>query len=304
MNFTNKNDLPAPLAKFLSRDSYSKGGADFSATGLLRPARESALMSRHWQDIEVDVSSRVWTAFGTACHSIMEESYSDEETMSEVRLFAEIDGVGISGKADLIRRVNDSHVICDAKFTSTFKAQRYLEGDPDALSDYQKQLNVYAYLAHRNFIPVEQLELWLFLKDWSMAKLDRSGPLYPRAPIMVVKFTPWEIEDIEEFMRERIEAHVQAREFALPECTEEERWAKPSKWAAVKTGNKRASKVFDDQDSAEAYVETTLRGKGHVEHRPGDSMKCRLYCDAAPFCAQWKAINDSGESTPTSKEAA
>ena len=75
---------------------------------------------------------------------------------------------------------------------------------------------------------------------------------------------------------------------ALPECTAEERWERPSKFAVRKPGRKTALRVFDDLVQAQDLAAQTP--SGYVEHRPGASVRCEGYCPVAQFCAQWQKI--------------
>ena len=99
------------------------------------------------------------------------------------------------------------------------------------------------------------------------------------------------VEQAQEYLAERVRVHQLARE-VLPECSPAERWAKPDRWALMKDGRKSAVKLFDDQTVARDVLE--LAGKGHsVVKRPGASTRCAFYCNAAPFCDQAKALNQT-----------
>ena len=57
----------------------------------------------------------------------------------------------------------------------------------------------------------------------------------------------------------------------IPECTEQERWAKKDVFAVKKEGRKTAVKLFDTQEEAEAKIAEL--GKGHyLEIRKGESI--------------------------------
>ena len=117
---------------------------------------------------------------------------------------------------------------------------------------------------------------------------------YPQAPIATIDVPLWSERDQNDYMAERISLHQEA-EFAnivgdrLPDCTDNERWAKDPKFAVKKGTNKRALRVFDSSDEAEAYIKTNnLDSKHHIEHRPGEYTRCASnWCRVAEFCDQW-----------------
>jgi hypothetical protein len=95
-----------------------------------------------------------------------------------------------------------------------------------------------------------------------------------------------ELEEIETFIREKITVYKQYQEAAdddIPPCSPDERWAKPTKYAVMKTGNKRAVRVMDTQEEAEKLAADL--GKNHyMEIRPGESTRCMDYCSCCEFC--------------------
>ena len=73
----------------------------------------------------------------------------------------------------------------------------------------------------------------------------------------------------------------------LPECTDQEVWAKATTYAAMKVGRKSAVRVLDTEQEALAIVTS---GKAtHIEIRNGAHTRCERYCAAAPVCNQWAA---------------
>ena len=75
----------------------------------------------------------------------------------------------------------------------------------------------------------------------------------------------------------------------LPECTAEERWERPIKYAVKKEGRKSALRVLDSLKDAENYMaEKKLFAKHFVETRQGESVRCESYCAVQPFCNQYK----------------
>ena len=68
----------------------------------------------------------------------------------------------------------------------------------------------------------------------------------------------------------------------------------PSTWALMKNDNKRATKVFDNEEDAnKAAAEAAEKAKKgdvyRVEHRPGKYSRCEGdWCGVAQWCDQWQ----------------
>ena len=89
MKITNKSSLPEAVYKALSHSNYNSGSSDYSVTTLLRPPRMVQLERRHWDELEEDVLDRVWSLFGSAAHTILEQHGCDE-SLTEERLYIEV----------------------------------------------------------------------------------------------------------------------------------------------------------------------------------------------------------------------
>ena len=100
MKLTNRNNLPEVFVNLLTRSTYSKGKAHLSATELLNSPQIVQLRRKHWDDIEEDVSDKIFALFGTAMHTILEHGKTDDSIVEE-RLHINVDGWNISGAIDL-----------------------------------------------------------------------------------------------------------------------------------------------------------------------------------------------------------
>ena len=78
-------------------------------------------------------------------------------------------------------------------------------------------------------------------------------------------------------------------------CTEEERWATPTKWAVMKEGRKTAVKVCTTEEEAQNFIEDLEKDKDKhfIEERKGQDKKCSDYCPCAPFCSYYKETHKS-----------
>jgi len=285
---TNKHDLPAPVVEAIKafNASYSKGSADFSATELLKPAWQRRLQIQHASDIVVDASDGVSSLFGSAVHAILEAAAGMPSVTVEERLFADFNGVMVSGQVDVMTAIEHGTIIDDYK---TGKAYKIKGGVPD---DWVEQENIYAELARRNGVEVFGLRVVFICLDWSKAEAARDSA-YPQAPITVHQvelLSPVAATGL-------IERRIAAQSTSTPEpCTAEERWQTEDTWAVQKPANKRASKVCTSMDEAEDWVIEQKRPSDYaIIERPGTSRRCQDWCSVSEFCSYWQEIKPKEE---------
>lgn len=284
MKLTNRHGLPQTIINVLQRPQYSKGAAHISATELIGSPRIVQLRRAHWDDIEEDASDMVWSLFGSALHNVLEHG-KDANHIVEQRLFTTIDGWTLSGAIDLQEVNPDGIVISDYKCTSVWSVMN------DKM-DWQRQLNIYAYLVESvKKAPVSALQIVAVLRDWSAREAETRDE-YPRSPIVVVPVPLWPMEVREAFIRKRINAHSEAlfaadTNGALPPCTPEDCWEKPTVWAIKKKGNKRATLVLKSEADAQRQVDQL--GEAYViEKREGERTRCERFCSVSPWCEQYQ----------------
>jgi hypothetical protein len=277
LKITNKHNLPEAVYNFLARDRYVAGDNDISVTTLIGPALKAHLIREHNEELETDAMDLVWSLLGNGVHNLLENHTVDG--VSEERLYAERMGVRIGGQIDN----RHGSVISDYKVTSTYKIQR------QEFSDWENQLNVYAWLCRNNDIEITELKIITFLRDWRESELLRN-PDYPKTPCVVVKIALWDELQQEDYVHDRLLAHK-----AIAPCTDKEMWAEPDKWAVYKKGGKRATKLCETEEEAQAYIKAnSSKAYGveyYIEHRKGQRRHCQRYCAARDICPQWKAFN-------------
>lgn len=289
MKFTNNSGLPDHIAEVLKtaylNDSYDapQGEKVLSVTTLIGPAQKRVIERGHRADLSMDVLDTVAALLGQGLHSVLERGAEGSITsVPEQRLETLYDGWTISGKSDLYE--TKDHILTDYKSSSVWA---YIFGK----KEWEEQLNVLAWIRKRNGHPVKGLAIVLFCGDWRRSEARRN-PDYP-ARVVNIPVPMWTVEAVEAFVDKKLRRHREAMDGASVPCTDEERWAKPTSWALVKDGNKRAESVHGtEEDAAKA-----LKGGYHVEKRPGVSVRCAInaqtgtaYCAARPFCTQ--AAND------------
>jgi hypothetical protein len=284
MKLTNKHNLPATFVNVITRPTYSRGDSEISVTEILSPPQLVQLRRRHADDIEVDAADQVWSLFGSACHNILQHGKDDHHVVEE-RLFTTFDGWRISGAIDLQEYQSDgSVIISDYKVTSAWAVQQ-------EKTEWIDQLNLYAWLVERvKSVPVTGLKIIGIVRDWSRREAaNKEG--YPQAPIVTLDIPLWTPAEREAFVGYRLDKHNEANFAAvsgkMPECTPAEMWEKPTTYAVMKEGGKRAKKVFQIKQEAEAFL-AEQKGAHYVETREGGRTRCESFCQAAPFCDQWK----------------
>jgi len=285
MKTTNKHGLPAPMVEALQAETYDPGDCDYSVSQLINPPQAIQLGLRHKDEIEEDVSDRVWSLLGTSVHYMI-GLVADDKYMIEKRLFMDVDGCRISGQPDMFTTTGRLY---DFKITSVWN---YIYGS--SLESWATQLNCYAALIRNSGHHMERLQVIAILRDWSKTKasFDRS---YPQAQVKTVDLNCWSDHNQDRYLMDRVQAHQGASQLPdelLPPCSDEDRWHSSNSWALMKHGAKRASKVFDTEESARSHaIEKGLsvgegRGFYRIEFRQGEYRRCQDYCAGYQFCHQ------------------
>lgn len=282
MKYTNKKNYPQPLvdAVIAINERYDSGDSDFTVTGLLAPPRIKELERRHRDELEVDVADLMFSVLGTTMHHMFEIANSGG--IVEERYYVEINGKKVSAQVDYL----GEGMLVDWKMMSVWEAVNGLKPEKAA------QMNIQAYLAEENGQEVRGIRIGSFYRDWSKPKSRDEG--YPDNNFELHKIPRWSKEEVVAFIKERMALHLAARE-ELPLCTVEERWAVPDKTAVMKKGRKRAVKLFEDEGEAKAWMNSQDDAKEmYLEARPGESKRCRDYCQVSAFCTQrQEMLNES-----------
>ncbi len=266
---TNKLGLPQALVNAVTKQTYSKGESDISVTSLIGPARKRVLESQHRSEMTEDASDCLWRLFGSIGHMILE---THAEGLSEHRFFTDCLGWKVSGQVDLIEGTQ----IADYKMTSAWSV---IDGPK---IEWVQQLNLYRLLASLNGFTIDNIVIIALLRDWSRTDALR-GNNYPQTQVVKLDIPLWTLSEAQNYLETRVRAHQEAEE-ALPECTDEEKWARQGKFAVMKSGNQKATKLFDVRSEADSFA--AEKGKGFsVVERPAQYPRCESYCGAAPWCS-------------------
>ena len=274
MELTNRLNLPSTIVSAIQRDPYQQDG-DISATGLIQPPRIRQLTARHGDSMSMDVSDRIWPLLGSNVHYILERA-DTKDGLQEERLSMFVNGWEITGQPDLYK----DEILYDYKVTSVYAVLRGVK------DDWVKQLNIYAQLLREVSFSVDALRIIAILRDWSKHQVKKSKD-YPETQVVMLPVLLWPPNKALEYIEERVHLHQVCEgleDTNLPLCTAEERWEKPTKYAVMKKGQKRAMRVLDSIEEAEDWREMKEGKELEIEIRQGESVRCESYCDCAPYC--------------------
>ncbi len=281
MPWTNHFNLPETICNAIMYESKYEDGK-YSVTSLIKPPQIYQLEKRYQDKIERDVSDGLWMLLGSSVHYILEKA-KPENALKEERLEVEIEGIKIVGKPDLY---TSNETIEDYKVTSCYS---FLLGEKP---EWTAQLNIYAYLYSEGYgFPVKKAFIHAILRDWMQSK-GLQDEDYPKCPFITSEIEVWSLDRSKDYIKTRIEWHLTNEKFEdgmLTDCSQSEKWSRPTTWAVKKKGNKRASRVFDNKQDAEEMV---FDFKGNIplelEERSGEDVRCERFCNAKNFCHQYK----------------
>ena len=272
MKLTNNYGAPDSIVDAIREDPYTKDGADFSVTELIKPPQIRRLWQEHEDEISVDVREQIWKLLGTGVHAAIERA--DSAGTKEQRFHAEHDGVTISGAIDLIE---DDGSITDYKVTSTYSVQRGLK------EDWEKQLNLYAWLLRQNDITATKLNIVCVCRDWMKSRIGKYD--YPESPVVVLSVPMWRDGRQDDYVDQRVRVHTQ--ESTIP-CTPEERWARGAYQVNPMHSGGGKPRSFDSLQDATNYINNKKTGSYKIIDGDAKYVRCESWCEVAEFCPQWK----------------
>lgn len=290
MNYTNELNLPQPFVEAVKSNHVYKPNR-YSVTEVLGGTCEAILKRRHDSDITDDVSQRVWSLFGTAVHKVLQEASATETQLQENWISVPIEGTPyeLSGIFDLYD--DSTGTVTDYKTAGTIKWQK------QEFDDYKMQVLLYCWMLQQMGFEAWNGEIVMILRDWvkSKARFDSD---YPQHQVQKVawRFNNHDMELAENFIAgwfTEVQEQEKRPDSKLIPCTQEQRWHKDDKWAVVKLGAKRATRVLDSEDAANSLAAqlSEKQGKGfHVEYRKGEDTKCLMYCPVAQFCPHGQTV--------------
>lgn len=325
MKFTNKTGIQSQaLIDALCDDDYDltkKPDNVWSCTEIIGSAKIAVLKRRHWDDMVVDASDRLWVMLGSAMHMVVEHKIATKtrERLSEERWVLRVPCVDgdwkcwflnkgekienqswykkedyyVSGRMDTYDA--SEKVLEDYKFTSAWTFVFNSRED-----EWTAQLNMNRFAVELAGFPVEKLRIGGLLRDWDKKKVSDDSN-YPKGSIVEKDIKILSDDEVKEYIIKRVTIHAAAMDFEdddIPECTQEERWYRGGKYALMKMGRKRAEKLFEETPDGKKEAEWMCKqmneaDKGnpfYIEPRPGEDKRCHEYCDCNDFCHYFQEL--------------
>ena len=288
MIITNNYNLPEAFVKAIQNARHNEEGC-LSATTLLKGTKEIILENRHFDEIEIDASEEVWSVFGTATHTVLE--HQEDEAFKEESFSVDVLDYKVTGKVDRYDMAHET--LEDWKTASVWKVIFH------DFEDWKRQGLIYTWLLRQSGLNVRHIRFIALLKDHSKSEAKKKAD-YPQAPVYIYEFDPSEEEltHIEAYIKEKVlevSANAEKKDDEIPECSPEQRWTTPAKWAVMKEGRKTAVKLCDSEEEALNFIEELEKDKDKhfVEERKGQDKKCLDYCSCCKFCSYFKSLQTS-----------
>lgn len=330
MKLTNQDQHSLSIAVWLGVDWYNHnrhpGKLHMSATGLLKPIRQTILAQRlekiQEEEVSRDIREDIANRMGTAIHDGISRAWLNPEKRKEAlinmgyparvvdrirvnpsekeaknpdiipvyiekRFYREIDGFIIDGEADFI----GEGVLEDFKSTGVYG---YMKSNND--EKYIQQGSIYRWLAP-DVITSDFMRIQHIFTDWS--KLDaiiKKKAGYPQSRLISKKLMLMSVPETETFIKQRLRElmlYMDKPESKLPRCTPEELWQDQTVYKYYsKPTNKIATKVCDTY--AEAHEHFMKGGaKGIIKEFQGKAKRCN-YCESYDLCSQKDELIASG----------
>lgn len=319
---TNRFNLPMSMAVFLAADDYDgpqveEGVKIISATSLLKSTRQVVLGFRLPEETFVDVSDLISSRMGQAYHTAVEYAWLTNLQKSleslgypkrlrdaivvnpepgtdiknkvpvylEQRAEKKIAGWVISGKFDLIV----DGVLEDVKSTSTYTYEKQTNKDK-----YSQQGSIYKWL-NPDLITSDHIQINYIFTDWTARYTTKQG--YPPLKIHAQKIPLMSVKETENFIKSKlreIDKYLEADEYQIPLCSDDDLWRSEPKWQYWSNpNNKQATKNFDSLLEANTYL-LSKGNKGVVTKKEGEVKACK-YCPVFNLCSQKDSLIQSGE---------
>ena len=275
MQITNQHNLPETIFNVLSQGNHKPIFARYSVSDLIGAPLVRILKMKHWDELQQDIGDMMWLLLGKSVHYILEKGAPDE-SLAEEKMVLPYGDVTIVGVTDLYH----NKVIEDWKITSVYS---FLLGDKP---EWERQLNCYRFLYTPLCLPVVGLKINAILRDWMKSKAEREDD-YPAIPFVSVDVPLWDLDTLQKYIADRVSLHEESeRVMEAPICTPEERWERPTTYAVMKKGNKKAARVLASEQAAKDWIDLAgdSNAKYDIEERKGESVRCASYCVVRDVC--------------------
>lgn len=283
--YTNRHNLPPEIVSILTKNRYNESNerlGDYSVTTLCSPIQQTILKRRYPEKLKVfDVIDLFPSFTGSIAHKVLEEHGSDS-SLIEKRFYGTVLGKEISGQVDHYK----DGIITDYKSTKVYKIMK------NDYTDWEQQLNVYAWLARISGYTVNSIRIYTFILDWKKHEAYKKG--YPKCPILEIPLRLWSKDECEKFIVHKIGLFIkneQKKDSEIIECTAKEMWQDVKDWCIIKKGAKRATKCFDNKIEAEEYYHMqSFKEDFELVKRMTKRTRCFDHCVVSELCSQHKRL--------------
>ena len=322
MIYTNDYHLPDEIVAAIKAKDYEPKPDPYrvSVTTFKDAPLKAFLRKKYHAEIVTDVADQFWALKGDLFHSLMEK-HTDGAITAEQKWEVAYKEITLVGKQDHYNAARET--IRDWKTTTAYLSD-------DKVLEWEKQLNMYAWMARKQGLKVSNIEIVGEFRDWMKRSADEANfgmlsPLqkkltavfkerfakdpgkiakckYPPVPVLTFSSNAgdlklWSDEECEEYIEGRyqvfikaIKLYVEDKVHEITPCTAEERWAKGEAWAVMKEGQKQAIRGGVCKSLAEAEEVAGDDPKLSIQHRPGSDKNCLEYCQVAEHCPYFRKI--------------
>lgn len=287
MILTNKFNIPDIIVR-ATGESYAPQIGKVSVTALIDSPLIRYLKIKHWNQLTEDVSDKLWALLGTAAHVVLQRG-RPHDSRAEEYMKLPVNGMLVTGRFDIIV----GKELIDIKVTSVYS---FLLGEKEV---WNRQLNVYNFMANYQGIKVESAKIWGILRDWSEIK-QYGNYEYPPIKFFEQPIGLWPLEQTKRYIEERVKLHQAADALLLDVvdclpistlfCTDADRWLRPTTYAVTKKGNKKATRILDTFGEAQQWMIDNGKTEKEfgIETRPGQAVRCERFCVCKPVCPVMK----------------
>jgi len=253
--------------------------------------REYNALKRAFKALKQEGKIELAKEVAKAAKELYPDELVDKDIFLERTLTLDIEGVNdvtgepytyrISGTQDKYQR--------STKTLSDYKTVTASKAISPQLS-WEIQLNIYAYMLRMTGEDVENLEIEVYIRDWSKVKamMGGSGNYYPKSPNRTYQLRVWGNDECLNYIKERVHLHYMADNGVVPECTNKEMWSDGDSYAVCGDNHTKALKIFKSDTDALKFIDGYEKKlvNPYIEFRPADPMRCKYYCPVSNICPQ------------------
>lgn len=177
MIYTNIHNLPSFVCNAIMNDKYDHKPGTFSATGCIKPLRQTVLEIIFDKQIIVDVSDLLYMAQGSSYHEfLLQPEYHHPKTILEERSDCVINGHTLRGKPDIQQWDPDkkTFTLGDLKQTTVWNIDTGTR-----IPEFTLQLSIYNFIlhmAHQERKIENHGNLFISPRDWKIRN-RRTQPI-------------------------------------------------------------------------------------------------------------------------------